>query len=358
MAETSASALLAPMPVAAPPPPPPTLPPPAPPQLPPPPPPPPAPTTGFDPSAAPPPRPPEPTATAAEAGPEPATGELTPQARRQRADAVSKTQRNRRLKAGDLVCAQCGEGNSPTRRFCSRCGESLATASVAKASWWRRLLGWLTPRRRRPKSIEADESGVPAAAGKHRRVGRSGLQLLRNIASLALVVVAVAGVAVAPIRNWATSRISKIEHKITNEIQPSYDPEHPVRTTWTAATTANPGTKVSDGFKNTFWSVPAAVHGAEVTFFLGHKITLNKAIVYNGSSTDYQKADRVRQMHVVYSTGRVADITLKDTASPQTVSLPNGKDASSVTFQITGRYRSAKATEIRLSEIELFHLKV
>ena len=35
------------------------------------------------------------------------------------------------LSAGDLVCGQCGEGNEPVRKFCRRCGNSLATAEVA-----------------------------------------------------------------------------------------------------------------------------------------------------------------------------------------------------------------------------------
>jgi hypothetical protein len=279
-----------------------------------------------------------------------------PQARRQRADAVKKTKHARRLDAGDLVCGQCGEGNSPTRRFCARCGESLATASVAKASWWRRLLAALTPRRRRPKSIEADESGLPPT-GKHRRIARSSFQVVRNIVALLLAVAAIVGVATAPIRDWATSHISKVEHKIRNEIQPSYDPVHPVRTASTSAIPGQPGSNVSDGFKNTYWGVPVNVHGAEVTLYLGHKVTLNKAIVYNGNAANYQKTDRPRRLHVVYSTGRATDISLKDTAAPQTVSLPNGKDVTSVTFQITGRYRTAKSTELRLSEIELFHLK-
>jgi hypothetical protein len=232
----------------------------------------------------------------------------------------------------------------------------LASASVAKASWWRRALAVVTPHRRRPKSIATDETGAPPT-GRHRRGARAGFQVVRNIAALVLALAAVVGVATAPIRNWVTSRVSKAEHKITNLIQPSYDPVHSVRTTWTAATAGHPGSNASDGFKNTYWSVPSAVSGAQVTFFLGHKTTLNKAVVYDGDSANYQKTDRVRQMHVVYATGRVTDITLKDTAAPQTVSLANGKDATSVTFQITGRYRTAKANEIRLSEIELFHLK-
>ncbi|MFG2995236.1 NADase-type glycan-binding domain-containing protein [Streptomyces sp. NPDC048340] len=41
---------------------------------------------------------------------------------------------------GELICGQCGAGNVPTRRFCRRCGSSLADAPVVpRAPWWRRL---------------------------------------------------------------------------------------------------------------------------------------------------------------------------------------------------------------------------
>ncbi|MFJ3924644.1 NADase-type glycan-binding domain-containing protein [Streptomyces sp. NPDC090022] len=48
--------------------------------------------------------------------------------------------------AGDLICGQCGVGNVPSRKYCRRCGSSLADAPVVpRPPWWRRLL----PRRPR-----------------------------------------------------------------------------------------------------------------------------------------------------------------------------------------------------------------
>ena len=43
---------------------------------------------------------------------------------------------------GDLVCGQCGEGNDPSRRFCRRCGASLAAGDGIRPlpwyqRWWR-----------------------------------------------------------------------------------------------------------------------------------------------------------------------------------------------------------------------------
>lgn len=50
------------------------------------------------------------------------------------------------IQQGDLVCGNCGIGNKPTRKFCRRCGTTLAEAVVAKLSWWRR---WRNKRRLR-----------------------------------------------------------------------------------------------------------------------------------------------------------------------------------------------------------------
>src|SRR5207302_9274006 len=53
--------------------------------------------------------------------------------------AVSKAAPTHPPQAGDLICGECGEGNAATRRFCSRCGASLAVAERVRIPWWRRL---------------------------------------------------------------------------------------------------------------------------------------------------------------------------------------------------------------------------
>jgi ribosomal protein L40E len=69
----------------------------------------------------------------------------------------------RRTNPGDLICAQCGEGNDPTRRYCRHCGAVLAaTPAAVRLSWWRRLLG---RRARRQAGTTADPHGAsPASA--------------------------------------------------------------------------------------------------------------------------------------------------------------------------------------------------
>ncbi len=65
------------------------------------------------------------------------------------------------LNPGDLVCGNCGAGNTPSRNFCRRCGDDLAAAEVAKVPWWKRVF------RRRAKATVAGTR--PRGTGSARR---------------------------------------------------------------------------------------------------------------------------------------------------------------------------------------------
>ena len=58
---------------------------------------------------------------------------------------------------GDLICTQCGTGNSPTNKFCKRCGHSLAEApTMQKKSWIKRFFGFFAFRKKK-KGYSAGE---------------------------------------------------------------------------------------------------------------------------------------------------------------------------------------------------------
>jgi TIR domain len=75
---------------------------------------------------------------------------VTPGARKK--PATRNVAPTRSPQPGDLICGECGEANSPSRKFCGRCGASLASASTFPPTWWRRIV----PRRRR-KALVAGE---------------------------------------------------------------------------------------------------------------------------------------------------------------------------------------------------------
>ncbi|MBB2924050.1 zinc ribbon domain-containing protein [Cellulomonas cellasea] len=88
-----------------------------------------------------------PTAQPRHDGPAPVLpGARAPKPRTVRPAPVDEPPRN----PGDQVCGQCGAGNVATRKFCRRCGESLADAPVVlRRSWRERVLT------RRPRELAA-----------------------------------------------------------------------------------------------------------------------------------------------------------------------------------------------------------
>jgi hypothetical protein len=69
-----------------------------------------------------------------DAGPAPAASAAVPAADSATVSAPKPSAaQDRSAQPGDLICANCGEPNDPSRKFCRRCGSSLATASTASA---------------------------------------------------------------------------------------------------------------------------------------------------------------------------------------------------------------------------------
>ncbi len=157
---------------------------------------------------------------------------------------------------GELVCGNCGIGNDPTRKFCRRCGQSLAAAVVAVAprpAWYRRLLGGGRRRRvaaagERPTSMRKDgRTGGGISLG---RLVAAGLQIL----VIAAVVGAVAGYAIIP--SWRDA-VNGFVGSIADVVMPPADPVS------TAGKASGPGAKshpAQSAFDGTtaYWAAPFA----------------------------------------------------------------------------------------------------
>lgn len=67
---------------------------------------------------------------------------VRPGKRRLKAPRAKPRPRPAGSQPGDLICGQCGTGNSPNRKFCRQCAHSLLDApKVAPLPWWQRLFG-------------------------------------------------------------------------------------------------------------------------------------------------------------------------------------------------------------------------
>lgn len=299
----------------------------------------------------------------APAGRAPEVREQVPQIARARAIAVTKTAPTHRLQPGDLICGNCGEGNAPKRKFCSRCGDSLVEAAVAaKVPWWRRLRI-----RRGPKVVElGPEKGRTASGG---RVSTPGLDL-RHLASQtyrkARVAVAVAVLAAGviygiypPFRAQVNSVFSSEKARVTGIVNTKYVPIHPIRCTATGQARAHPAANVCDGYFNNFWQAPwSASSEATITMTFGHPVTITRMILYNGAYGAYVANGRPSLLRLVFSNHESYTVTPQDTPRQQTLSIKHGVLVTSVQFQVGAIYQgTANPSDVAISQIELFGIQ-
>lgn len=286
----------------------------------------------------------------------PGAGEQAPQAARHRPPPVRKTAPTRRLQPGDLICGACGEGNPPARKFCSRCGESLVEAEVVKRPWWRKLLPGSGPK------VMKVTPGQHAAPGKQFDTKLVARKIFRRVRLVIGMVILVGGLAIGLIptlRHSVEARVDNIIGRVKSDIKPTYVPVHAVTVRANTSVHGHPGNLAADEFTNTYWEARLN-HGKEpmLTLNFGHEVTLKEMIIYSGNSANYVAFGRPSSLHLVYSNGLSDTIAVTDTDKQQTLALKNAKNTTSVEIQIAGVYPANKGSDVAISEIEMFALKL
>jgi len=249
------------------------------------------------------------------------------------------------LRPGDLICGQCGLGNDPSRKFCSRCGASLAVAATVALPWWRR---WLPSRK--AKVHQAGSRPVRRRRSGNRRVGR----IVRRVIAVLLVLLGIFYAAYTPFRHSVNNGAVSLKRDVFGMFSTQYEPVRPVKV---AATKEEPGhgaNLVSDNAVNTYWAAPADGTEAALVLTFDRPVDLRRAIVRAGIGADFQAAHRPQKLHLVYSTGKTFDVALADTPDPQTVAIENSAGATSVEIHVVGLNRSLQGRDVAISEIELF----
>jgi hypothetical protein len=286
----------------------------------------------------------------------PEVREQAPQIARARAIAVTKTAPSRRMQAGDSICGNCGEGNPPARKFCSRCGDSLVEAVHYKAPWWHRFRP-----RRGPKVVALGAEAGRTAAGAH---GHGFKHVLGEVYRKGRLVVAVGIVAAGavcaaypPARTAVTSLFSSEKAKVTGAIDVKYQPIRPLTVTASAYVPRYPARFVSDLNLNTYWLAPWSP-SAEVTLTMtfSHPVTLREIILHNGNYSNYTADGRPSSLLLVFSNQESYTITPVDTPQSETYPIEHAVLIKSVTFQVTAinQGTGSDGSDVAISEIELF----
>jgi hypothetical protein len=299
-------------------------------------------------------------------------GEMAPQIARARAIAVTKTAPSRRLQPGDLICGMCGEGNPPTRRFCSRCGSSLIEAVRVRESWWRRLLRWLFRwlwPRRGPKVVALDKvryrsekDGTSAGSAAHlakpmdlKKKVRHAFLVLRRIITVMILLGGVLYGAYPPFRHSVNSRVQSLKHRLFNDIGANLSPIHAVSVT---ADVTSPGSSplfAADELLNTYWLAPwSNTKEPSLTFTFAHRVTLKRMILHSGAGNSYVQHGRPSDLLLKFSNGETATIVPQDTSQAQTFSVGHADIITSVQIQVTGVDPGSADSDVAITEIELF----
>ena len=143
-------------------------------------------------------------------------------AQRRKPPKVQPGKPTRTPQKGDLICGECGEANSPGRKFCSRCGTSLAAAMVVKIPWWKRIF------RRKPKSAMAGERPWTAKDGGKKKPKRKGIGRfiapIRRVGSIVFLALGLLYGIYSPFRHWVNDRYNSGKDKVMSVIHPQFDP--------------------------------------------------------------------------------------------------------------------------------------
>lgn len=257
----------------------------------------------------------------------------------------------RPLSPGDRICGQCGAGNDSERRFCRRCAASLNETVVVRPPWWRRLIPSRRGRVRRTGERPARRrSGV--------RIALSGIRRVLLWVVAVLVAMGLLGYGLLPsVRGSINSAAGSVWNRVKPVVAPKYVPVRPVGITATGELPDHPAGVAIDTITTTYWATRDAGPGSTppalvVTF--ERPVNLKRAIIRNGAGQDFQNAHRARDLHLVFSTGHTADLTLLDTPDPQTVDIPGEAGANRVEIHVMSRYSAVQGTDLAIAEIEFF----
>jgi hypothetical protein len=291
------------------------------------------------------------------AGPDAGVGEMKPTAAATRRPRVEPSKPSRQPQPGDVICGECGEANASARRFCSRCGASLADAVSARIRWWHRF---------RRKQAVAGQRPWTAKDGTRKKASRKGLAKilvpLRKYLSIALLVLGLVYGVYSPFRNKVNDTVTSAKNKLMSIIHPKFEP-----ITAGPGTTSNvpdidkahPALHAVDGFKNTYWlsPLPTPALQPELDITLTGKSNLDKIIVHNGASDNFQGHARPKTLRFVFDNGQQAEVTLKNTPDPQTLTVSNGHGITRFKIIVTDVYEAIDGKDMALTEVEFFTKK-
>lgn len=240
---------------------------------------------------------------------------------------------------GDLVCGSCGAGNTPTRKFCRRCGASLAEARVQpRRSWWSRL--W------RP-----DPRPGPVAGYRPPRRRRFPTRTVVTVLVLGALVTA--ALSLRPeIERLAITVLDRVQGNVA---------VNPVTVTASSELPDRPAAQARDGATNLAWSPaePGDGVGQYLEMSFAQPFRLTRVLVHAGASdveTEFLASSSPRVLTLTATTAagtqQEVELALADHVGLQSVAV-GVDDVVALRLTISSTYRASPQTHVAVAEVEL-----
>ncbi len=273
-----------------------------------------------------------------------------------RPDPKAKPQ-ERVVNVGDLICDQCGEGNDPARKFCRKCGNSLAkSVPVAKLPWWKTLFGG---GKKSKVSKDAKGRNTRAAANEAKYKTQRLMAKVRfvfiGIAMLSLIGI---NVKMPNLRKEVVGKVKDGFASLQGSVNPKFKTVNAVAVTASSAVPTHEANFANDLVVNSFWAEAAEGDGVgqTISFTFEAPSDLTKVLITAGSTDtpeNYLTQPRPKELHLVFDTGGSADITLEDEfRKSQGFTLKGATGVTKVDVVISSVYKGRTGLDTGLAEIE------
>lgn len=192
--------------------------------------------------------------------------------------------------------------------------------------------------------------------------GLGFMRFVRTARRRVVFVVTILGLAFAgivavypPARQFVVSNAQAIKNTVVGWLPSPDSPIRPAAVTATVESAGHGGGMAFDIATNTYWAATWDPHARpKLTVNLGSTTVLTKVIVTSGAAERYASYHRPLRLFFTYSNGRNEGISLADKPEVQTYELNAGVGVESLTIEILDVAVAEKATELAITEIELF----
>lgn len=270
---------------------------------------------------------------------------VAPAAERPRQAPKTDATTGQRYKPGDLICGNCGAGNSPERHFCQRCGANLTAALVVKTPWYRKLL----PARR---------AAVAGTRPKGAPVERAwGGALFRLIALGVIVAIVLAYFVIPPLRTRVNSTVNSVYAAAHRHFAPSTSYVRPSDAKASSQLTTHPARLAMDLIKETYWAANTTTDKQPwIRLSFGSPVDIDGILLTSGAGNDYATLARPKEVQVIFSDKTSTRLTLKDDPKPITYDVP-AHGVTYVEIHILSIYPSAQSPDVAINEVEFFRIQ-